>query len=210
MLYIVSVSRRRILLGVHKWTLLAAAIVCEVTATMSLRAFQDDARWLAVVIAGYAASFVFLARVLRAGVPVGVAYGIWGACGTALWLWTQGQVGAGAVAAVIAMALRISGMSHWIMWEMTSLFENIGTVQDGVGTLSRPRAVVDAPGAATLAVALTLLAALAACSPGGDAPKGPPGGGMPPATVGVVTVQPAAVPLVGGAGIIRRSSESPR
>ncbi len=72
--------------------------------------------------------------------------------GMALWLWTLGQVGAGAVAAVIAMALRISGMSHWIMWEMTSLFENIGTVQDGVGTLSRPRAVVDAPGAATLTV----------------------------------------------------------
>ncbi len=72
--------------------------------------------------------------------------------GSALWLWTQGQVGTGAVAAVIAMALRISGMSHWIMWEMTSLFENIGTVQDGISTLTRPRAVVDAPGATTLAV----------------------------------------------------------
>ena len=72
--------------------------------------------------------------------------------GCALWLWTLGQIGPGAVAAVIAMALRISGMSHWIMWEMTSLFENIGTVQDGISTLTRPRAVVDAPGAATLAV----------------------------------------------------------
>ena len=72
--------------------------------------------------------------------------------GCALWLWTLGQIGPGAVAAVIAMALRISGMSHWIMWEMTSLFENIGTVQDGISTLTRPRAVVAAPGAATLAV----------------------------------------------------------
>ena len=72
--------------------------------------------------------------------------------GCALWLWTLGQIGPGAVAAVIAMALRISGMSHWIMWEMTSLFENIGTVQDGISTLTRPRAVVDAPGATTLAV----------------------------------------------------------
>jgi ATP-binding cassette subfamily B multidrug efflux pump len=72
--------------------------------------------------------------------------------GSALWLWTQGQVGTGAVAAVIAMALRISGMSHWIMWEMTSLFENIGTVQDGISTLTRPRAVVDAPGATPLTV----------------------------------------------------------
>jgi ATP-binding cassette subfamily B multidrug efflux pump len=72
--------------------------------------------------------------------------------GCALWLWTLGQIGPGAVAAVIAMALRISGMSHWIMWEMTSLFKNIGTVQDGISTLTRPRAVVDAPGATTLAV----------------------------------------------------------
>jgi ATP-binding cassette subfamily B multidrug efflux pump len=58
----------------------------------------------------------------------------------------------GAVAAATAMALRLQGMSHWIMWEMTSLFENIGTVQDGMKTLSRPRTVLDAPGAKTLEV----------------------------------------------------------
>ncbi|MDB5942716.1 MAG: putative type multidrug transport system, ATP-binding and permease component [Ramlibacter sp.] len=74
------------------------------------------------------------------------------ACGLALLLWTRGQVGIGAVAAVTAMSLRISGMSHWIMWEMTSLFENIGTIQDGINTLSRPRQVVDAPGAGQLQV----------------------------------------------------------
>jgi ATP-binding cassette subfamily B multidrug efflux pump len=56
------------------------------------------------------------------------------------------------VAAVTAMALRISGMSHWIMWEMASLFENIGTVQDGIATLTRPRLVVDAPDAKPLQV----------------------------------------------------------
>ena len=74
------------------------------------------------------------------------------ACGTALWLWSIGQVGTGAVAAVTAMALRLSGMSHWVMWEMTSLFESVGTIQDGINTLSRPRAVVDAPGAKPLVV----------------------------------------------------------
>ncbi len=75
-----------------------------------------------------------------------------GMAGTALWLWSQGAVGVGAVAAATAMALRLQGMSHWIMWEMTSLFESIGTVQDGMNTLSRPRTVVDAPGARTLEV----------------------------------------------------------
>jgi len=77
---------------------------------------------------------------------------ILGACGSALWLWSRGQVGTGAVAAVTAMALRLSGMSHWVMWEMTSLFESVGTIQDGINTLSRPRAVVDARDARPLAV----------------------------------------------------------
>src|SRR3546814_16342117 len=57
---------------------------------------------------------------------------IMGAGGYALWLWHQGEVGAGAVAAITAMALRINGMSHWIMWQMTSLFESIGTDRKSV------------------------------------------------------------------------------
>jgi ATP-binding cassette subfamily B multidrug efflux pump len=72
--------------------------------------------------------------------------------GMTLWLWSQGQVGIGAVAAATAMALRLNGMSHWVMWEMTGLFEHIGTVQDGLATLSQPRRVVDRPDATTLAV----------------------------------------------------------
>ncbi|WP_339101718.1 ABC transporter ATP-binding protein [Pseudomonas sp. G166] len=75
---------------------------------------------------------------------------IMGAGGYALWLWHQGEVGAGAVAAITAMALRINGMSHWIMWQMTSLFENIGTVQDGMATLTRGPKVQDAPDAKVL------------------------------------------------------------
>ena len=77
---------------------------------------------------------------------------ILGACGTALWLWSLGEVGAGAVAAVTAMTLRVSGHAHWVMWEMTTLFESVGTIQDGINTLTRPRAVVDAPDARPLQV----------------------------------------------------------
>jgi ATP-binding cassette, subfamily B, multidrug efflux pump len=75
---------------------------------------------------------------------------ILGAGGYALWLWQLGEVGVGAVAAITAMALRINGMSHWIMWQMTSLFESIGTVQDGMATLTRQPKVLDAPGATAL------------------------------------------------------------
>jgi small multidrug resistance pump len=62
---------------------LIAAIATEVTATLALRASQDDGKWLVVVVAGYLGAFVLLTAVLRAGMPIGVAYGIWGASGTA-------------------------------------------------------------------------------------------------------------------------------
>ncbi len=64
--------------------LLGAAIAAEVSGTLSLRAAQDHSAWLILVVVGYVASFVLLAAVLRAGMPVGVAYGIWGASGTAV------------------------------------------------------------------------------------------------------------------------------
>jgi ATP-binding cassette subfamily B multidrug efflux pump len=72
--------------------------------------------------------------------------------GVTLWLWTRGQVGVGAVAATTAMALRLNGISHWIMWEMASLFEQIGTVQDGITTLARQPLVVDRADAKRLRV----------------------------------------------------------
>ncbi|GAA6119392.1 ABC transporter ATP-binding protein [Acidovorax sp. FG27] len=75
-----------------------------------------------------------------------------GAGGMALWLWSRGEVGAGAVAAVTAMALRVSGHAHWVMWEMTTLFESVGTIQDGINTLTKPRTVLDAPHARPLQV----------------------------------------------------------
>jgi ATP-binding cassette subfamily B multidrug efflux pump len=72
--------------------------------------------------------------------------------GVALWLWSNGEVGVGALAAATAMTLRLNGMSHWIMWEMARLFEQIGTVQDGINTLARPHLVLDQPGAGSLEV----------------------------------------------------------
>jgi ATP-binding cassette, subfamily B, multidrug efflux pump len=71
---------------------------------------------------------------------------------TALVLWSGSLVGAGAVAAATAMAFRLNGISHWVMWEMASLFEHIGTVQDGIATLSKRRAVVDRADAVPLQV----------------------------------------------------------
>ncbi len=72
--------------------------------------------------------------------------------GVTLWLWTQGRVGVGAVAVATAMALRLNGISHWVMWEFAALFEHIGTVRDGMTILSKPQTTVDKPGAGVLNV----------------------------------------------------------
>jgi ATP-binding cassette, subfamily B, multidrug efflux pump len=60
-----------------------------------------------------------------------------------IYLWINGSITPGAIAIVISLAIRLTGMSHWIMWEISSLFENIGTVQDGINTLSVPNAITD-------------------------------------------------------------------
>jgi ATP-binding cassette, subfamily B, multidrug efflux pump len=69
-----------------------------------------------------------------------------------IWMWMQEAVTAGAITAAIGLVLRLYGMSQWVMWELSGLFENIGTVQDGMSTISRQREVNDAPDAKPLVV----------------------------------------------------------
>ncbi|OSI23181.1 ABC transporter ATP-binding protein [Neisseria dumasiana] len=69
-----------------------------------------------------------------------------------IWLWQNGQVGVGAIATATAMALRVNGLSQYIMWESARLFENIGTVNDGMVTLSKPQTILDKPAALPLKV----------------------------------------------------------
>jgi small multidrug resistance pump len=80
----VSPCRQDYVDPVRKWAFLAAAIVTEVAATLSLRASQDHSVWLVAVVVGYLLAFTLLTLVLREGIPVGVTYGLWGASGTAL------------------------------------------------------------------------------------------------------------------------------
>jgi ATP-binding cassette, subfamily B, multidrug efflux pump len=75
-----------------------------------------------------------------------------GSGGVALYLWSQGLLGVGEVAAITAMSLRLNGISHWVMWEMTSLYEQIGTVQDGMNTLTTLNNITDAVGAKPMLV----------------------------------------------------------
>ncbi len=72
--------------------------------------------------------------------------------GLGIWLWLGEVITVGAVATAIGLVIRLWGMSQWVMWEMTGLFENIGTVQDGIASISLPRVVEDKPDAKPLAV----------------------------------------------------------
>jgi ATP-binding cassette subfamily B multidrug efflux pump len=70
----------------------------------------------------------------------------------AIHLWLIEAVSIGAVAVSMGLVLRLWGMSQWIMWEMSALFENIGTVRDGINSISMPRLVEDRPDAKDLVV----------------------------------------------------------
>ena len=78
---------------------------------------------------------------------------IFAIAGMAVWLWYIDATSAGAIALAVGLVLRLQGMSQWIIWEVSNIFENIGVVLDGVETIARERAIEDAPNATTLAVA---------------------------------------------------------
>ena len=70
----------------------------------------------------------------------------------AVYLWMQGQVELGVIAAATAMILKLSSIAEFIMWQTSALFENIGTIQDGMKTLGRPISIQDKPDAKELQV----------------------------------------------------------
>lgn len=73
-----------------------------------------------------------------------------GVVGYAVWLWFGSLASVGVVASATALALRLSAMSGWIMWAVSSFFRELGIVQEGMETIAQPVELVDAPGAKPL------------------------------------------------------------
>ncbi len=88
----------------------------------------------------------------------------------ALLLWTDDAIKIGTVAMAVGFVLRLSGMSQWIMWEVSMLFENIGTVQDGMSSISVEQRVKDRPGAPPLRVDQGRISIRGVCFRYGDGP----------------------------------------
>jgi len=77
---------------------------------------------------------------------------IFATAGLSIWLWSTGAISVGAIAMANALVIRLNQMSGWILRTITSLFENVGTLENAIETISRPQEVVDRPGAPPLEV----------------------------------------------------------
>lgn len=110
-------------------------------AKYSMQSFMQTVYRMMRVAFGYEFSVLLLSVVLYAGV-----------IGTSLWLWMNGQAEIGLIAAATAMVIRLNTLSEFIMWQTYSLFEHIGTIQDGMSTFSRPLTLQDQPNAQELQV----------------------------------------------------------
>ena len=91
-----------------------------------------------------------LATLLSSGVWAINAFLIFAVATVSIWLWSNLAITTGAIAAAIGLVLRLNGMAQWIMWEVSALFENIGTARDGLNTLSIKREVQDSTDAPKL------------------------------------------------------------
>jgi ATP-binding cassette, subfamily B, multidrug efflux pump len=73
--------------------------------------------------------------------------------GLAIFLWTRGAVEVGTVAMALPLAWQIVNAAGWVAWQVTTIFENVGVVQEGMSTIARPIALSDRPDAKALTVA---------------------------------------------------------
>jgi len=89
---------------------------------------------------------------LNASLDIINAFLLFSVAGMGLWLWNEGLTSVGALAVSMGLVLRLQGMSHWIMWELSGLFESIGVIYDGMAMLSTRRDVIDEPNANELLV----------------------------------------------------------
>ncbi len=89
--------------------------------------------------------FMFTLTMMNALLLVGTA-------GISVWLWLRGDISPAIVATALPLVWQVSNMAGWVSWEVSGIFENVGTVQEGMETLAVPRRMLDAPQASELVV----------------------------------------------------------
>ncbi len=99
--------------------------------------FRDQTR----MITGY----VFVLAMMNACLVVSTA-------ALAIWLWSTGRIAVGAVAMALPLCWQITNIAGWVARSVTSIFENVGTVQDGMRSIAVERQMPDQSGAADLRI----------------------------------------------------------
>ena len=133
-------------------------IVDGYTNMATIKLFSDSQRedhYVRDAIANLAIKHRAQTRVTTAmDIAIAISNGflIVGTCALALWLWTRGQISVGAITLATGLVIRIHNMSGWIMWTVNGIFENVGTVKDGIASISQPVTVSDCRNATPLLV----------------------------------------------------------
>ena len=137
---------------------LSGRIVDSYTNIQSVKLFAHAKREDEFVLEGFRrqiAAFLAFSRT-KAAMMVSLStingFLIVGVSGLAVVLWTRELISIGAIALATSLVLRLNQMSNMILRQITNLFENVGTVQNGIQTISRPNLVLDRPGAKDLKV----------------------------------------------------------
>ncbi len=137
---------------------LTGRIVDSYTNIQSVKLFADSEREDAFVAEVVDRHTLALRRLMRSVVGMTITLTILNTAlivlvsGLAIALWMQESISTGAIAVAISLIIRLTQMSGWILRTVTSLFENIGTVQNGIETISQAYSVADPPAAKTLTV----------------------------------------------------------
>lgn len=137
---------------------LSGRIVDSYTNIQSVKLFAHASREDAFALEGFRrhiAAFLAFARTMATlMVTLSTINGVLivAVSGIAILLWTHGTISVGAIALAVSLVLRLHQMSNMILRQVTSLFENVGAVQNGIQTIARPNIVVDEPGAPELKV----------------------------------------------------------
>ena len=124
------------------------------TVKLFARAHDEDA-WVREAIDDHTAAFRDQTRMITGYIMILALMNatlIVSTAGVAIWQWTAGRIALGAVATALPLAWQLTNIAGWVARSVTAIFENIGTVQDGMRSIAVPRQMPDAPDAVPLRV----------------------------------------------------------
>jgi len=159
----VRVVARRVAVASEKWSdarsLVTGRVVDAYSNIETVKLFAQGADEEAYVLSAMRRLRLRFQRFLRLMTELSLGLNlingllITGVLGPAIWLWTQGIVSVGEVAAASALTIRLNGMSGWIMWVTIRLFEHMGVIREGLRSIAVAHELTDAPDATKLSVA---------------------------------------------------------